>query len=212
MKKVSSLLVAATCLSATAAFADHQFIGSFEDMVAACKNPSQFHNQIKPAKIQISCKDVQYKWAQDTGTMQPLDTSRTMTIQLNSDKYTSNAELAALPIDPQMVGCPAFKQVIDTVETVRDVTCDDLENFQGTAAQFCEQTIGMLVQQNSQAINRTETGRTFNMCLPQAPTQQKGAEQTILPALPVKQSADQSCQAAQDSGKHRHHHLRNLFK
>jgi hypothetical protein len=173
MKKVSGLLLA-TCLTmSTSAFAAQQFIGSFEDMKTACLNPAKFHNQIAPTNIHVACKDVRVAWVPNEGTSQDLDTSRKITVSLNSDKYTTNVESASVPSDAQSVECPSFKQIRRTVETVRDVTCDDLLSFQGTSIDFCAETTDNLMQQNQDAVQTEDTGRVFNMCSVEAPQKQE---------------------------------------
>ncbi len=38
---------------------------SFDKLRVACQNPAKFHNQIAPANIQVTCKDIQEKWVAD---------------------------------------------------------------------------------------------------------------------------------------------------
>src|SRR4051812_6420986 len=126
MKKTLSILVP-TCLSlSTLAFAGPQNIGGFEEMRTACKNPPKFHKQIAPARLEVACRDVQLKWYPNNGTSKSLDTSRDISVRVQSDKYVTSEERAMLPTNPQTVECPAFKQVRETVEVVRPVTCDQL--------------------------------------------------------------------------------------
>src|SRR4051794_36094269 len=99
MNKVASVVVAA-CLSASSvAMAGHQFVGSFDDIRAACQNPTQFQNQIAPKNVQVSCKDVRTHWIPDTAAQHGLETSRNITLQVNSDKYTSNSEMSPIPTE-----------------------------------------------------------------------------------------------------------------
>jgi hypothetical protein len=196
MKKLSSVVIA-TCFSVSSiAFAGQQSVASFDDMKAACLNPAKFHNQIAPTNIQVSCRDVKMRWLPDAGTSQNLDTFRNITVQVNSDKYTSNAEMSAIPTDPQMVGCPAYKQVLETVETVRSVTCEELLAFNGTAAEFCASAVDSLIAQNPAAINVQDTGKVFNMCAVESPAQQQ--QQLPIQQAPKKQEQEQK-------GKKKHH-------
>lgn len=174
MKRIYQSVVAVCFLSSLTALAATQTI-TFEDMKAACQNPARFHNQIAPSNIQISCKDVQLKWVPDTGTGQSLDNSRQITTSLISDKYTTDSFTAAIQMDAQTVVCPSYKQISETVNTVRSVSCDDMIAFKGGATEFCTATVNSLRAANPEAVNVQATGLTLNLC--NADTQQQGGKQ-----------------------------------
>jgi hypothetical protein len=207
MKNVAKLIVMTGLFASSAAMAGnaHQFVGSFDDIRGACQNPKQFHNQIAPTNLQVTCKDVQTRWTIDESTLHALDTSRQVTVQVNSDKYTSASETAMVASEAQAVGCPAYKEVIQTVETVRAVTCDELLAFQGTATDFCLDAVSALVDQNPEAINVQATGKVFNMCPSvEAPTQ-KQAQQSVLQSSSSSSSSSQSSPAQMMQKQKKHH-------
>ena len=137
---------------------------SFEDLKSACLNPSSFHNQTAPANIQISCKDVQYKWiSADAGTYS-LPTSRDMTAMVSSDKYDVDSSTSPVVITPDSAACPRFKQIAETVDTVRAITCDQIVAFSGTGAQFCADSVNTMRSTNPDSIQKAETGQTFDLC------------------------------------------------
>jgi hypothetical protein len=196
MRRVA-FVVFATCISASSSFAGQQFVGSFEDIRAACKNPKQFHNQIAPTNIQVSCKDVRTRWVPDAGTAHSLETSHHVTLQVNSDKYTSNSECSNVASEAQTVGCPAYKQVIDTIETVRSVTCEEILAFPGTGVEFCLNAVESLLRDNPDAVTVQATGATFTMCPPAAPAQEQSKAPQAQNAGPSKMNQGSYTQADQ---------------
>ncbi len=62
------------------------------------------------------------------------------------------------------MACPQFKEVVEMVETVRALTCDELIAFTGSAADFCVSTIDSLKAANSGAVDSKPTGKTLSSC------------------------------------------------
>lgn len=137
---------------------------SFDDLRSACQNPAKFHNQIAPTNIQISCNDLQYKWVSDSEGALSMPTARYITTTLTSDKYAVDTTTAGRPSDAQTAACPRFKQVAETVESVRSVSCDELVAFNGTVADFCSNSVNALRAANFEAVRSQDTGRTINLC------------------------------------------------
>ena len=137
---------------------------TFEDLKVACTNPARFHNQIAPTNIQVTCKDVQYKWVPDVDGSVSMTTSRLVTASVYADKYAAPPLTATLPSVPQVAACGQFKEVAETVETVRAVTCDELVAFNGTAADFCAGAVNSLRAANAESITVVPTGHTVSLC------------------------------------------------
>ncbi|MBX9769594.1 MAG: hypothetical protein K2X47_20120, partial [Bdellovibrionales bacterium] len=131
---------------------------------SACLNPSKFHNQIAPTNIQISCRDTLSKWVPDADGAMTMNTGRQVVVSVMSDKYTSNAESGTLPMKEQVATCPKFKQVLETVETVRAVSCEDLAAFSGPAVDFCANAVNMMKSANPEVIKSQETGEVVDFC------------------------------------------------
>ncbi len=212
MKKISHSLFMTVLALSSVASANTQNIGTFSAMRDACNSPAKYHNQIAPTNIQVSCKDVRTRWIPDTGTSHSLDNSRQISVQVNSDKYTSNAEIQGIASDAQLVSCPALKQVVETVETVRAATCEDMLRFEGTAAEFCAAVVTSMLEQNPDAVSVRETGRIFNMCPAaseaspaQQQVQQQAPQQAQQPAAQQAQQAHQQAQPAQQHATTGHH-------
>lgn len=137
---------------------------SFAQIQQACQNPAKFHNQVAPTNINVSCRDQQTKWVPvDSGAVS-MQNARQVYVTVMSDKYTSNMESKDLTAEVQMAACPKFKQTVETIETVRSVTCDELTSFQGTSIDFCADTVGSMRQQNPAAIVTQDTGKVFELC------------------------------------------------
>lgn len=147
---------------------------SFEDIRAACLNPARFHNQIAPTNIQISCKDVQSKWVPDAEGSLKMGCARQVTASVISDKYSARPVTGAVRAADQSASCPRFKQVIEAVESVRAVTCDELVAFTGSSVEFCTDVINSLRASNPDAVATTASGRTIDLCGAQADAGQRG--------------------------------------
>jgi len=139
---------------------------TFEDLRAACLNPSQFHNQVAPSNIQISCNDVQFKWISDDVGALSMANGRYIKASLVSDKYTVDTVGATVDISPQVVACPNYRQVSETLETVRSISCDEIVAFVGSATDFCVGAINSMKAINPESIVVLDTGETLSLCGP----------------------------------------------
>lgn len=137
---------------------------SFDDIRLACQNPAKFHNQVAPANIQISCQDVQYKWVADKDGALSMPTQRLMTSSVTSDKYTVDTSTSPLQSAQQVASCPRFKQITETVETVRAASCDELIAFTGNIADFCASSVNSLKAANPKSVTVADTGKYIDFC------------------------------------------------
>jgi hypothetical protein len=137
---------------------------SFADIKEACQNPAKFHNQMAPTDIQISCRDVQLKWVPDTDGAVSMQTGHTVTASVISDKYSVSPMTAQVASSAQTVGCGRFKQVSESIDTVRGVTCAEIIAFNGGAIDFCAAAAASLKQANGKAVQVEDTGHTVNLC------------------------------------------------
>jgi hypothetical protein len=174
MKTLSLTFFAVYCL-ASAVFAASPSQGqssqeatltvmSFDDVRAACLNPSRFHNQTAPTNIQISCKDLQTKWIPDADGSLKMGCGRHITASLISDKYTTQSISGLVPMAQQVAACPRFKEVTETIEAVRAVSCQELIEFTGNAIEFCAGAINSLKSVNPKAISVQDSGRIVDLC------------------------------------------------
>jgi hypothetical protein len=165
MKKNAAIVFTTLFLAVTAASADTETRAmSFDDIRTACLNPAKFHNQVAPSNIKVSCRDIQAKWIPDTEGAVKMNTGRQVLVSVQSDKYTSGVEQGTLPTTAQVASCPKYKQVLETVETIRAVSCEDLVAFNGPAIEFCAGTVNSLKAANPAAATIQETGEFMDLC------------------------------------------------
>ncbi len=137
---------------------------NFDDMKATCQNPAKFHNQIAPTNIQLSCKDLIYKWVPDQVGSYTLPTSRLVTASLISDKFSVSPLTAAVASEVQVAQCAQYKQVAESVETVRSMSCADVISYTGTSIDFCKVALDSLRIANRNVVSSQETGKTVSLC------------------------------------------------
>jgi hypothetical protein len=159
---IGSLLISGVAM-ATAPAPATQTLG-FDDLKAACQNPAAYHNQIAPSNIQVSCVDVQTKWVADTGSSITQPNTREVTASVTSDKYSVNAVITPIVMPNQTIACDQFKEISETINTVRAVTCADLIAFTGESSDFCAQSSDSMRVANPSAVVTVDTGRTLSLC------------------------------------------------
>ena len=137
---------------------------SFSELKEACVNPAKFHNQIAPTNIQISCQNLSYKWLPDAEGLLPMPSTRTVKSSVSSDKYTVGTVTAPLASPAQDMNCPRFKQVTNKVETVVNVTCEEILAFQGELTDYCTGALDRLIGANPAAIIQEDTGMSLDTC------------------------------------------------
>ncbi len=137
---------------------------SFDDMKSTCQNPAKFHNQVAPANIQLSCKDMIYRWVPDQVGNYTLPTSRLVTASLISDKFSVSPLTATVASEVQVAQCAQYKQVAESVETVRSMSCADVISYTGTSIDFCKSAIDSLRVANANVISSLETGKKISLC------------------------------------------------
>lgn len=136
----------------------------FDDIKIACQNPSRFQNQVAPSSIQVTCHDVQYRWVPESDGALDLATSREITTSVVSDKYEVAPLSAMVPTASQTMACPQYKLVSEVVDSVRAVSCDELIAFNGTATDFCSESVNGTRAANANAIVITDTGKKLSLC------------------------------------------------
>jgi len=163
---MKNLLLALTLSFTGTAFANDAHFASakFEEMKAACQSPVKFHNQIAPTNIQVSCRDLVYRWVPDVQGSYSLATTRQVTASLISDKFTVTPLTVAVQAAPEVAQCGQFKQVAETVESVQAMSCADIIAYTGTATDYCTAAIDSLRLANASVVNSQDTGKTFSLC------------------------------------------------
>lgn len=175
MKTSLFALIAMSVVASGSANAGTQTL-TFADFKSACTNPSQFHNQVAPTNIQITCRDVHTRWVSDQQAAIALPATRDVTTSLASDKYIVNAATVPMVQEPASLSCTTFKEILETVETSRSLTCDEVLAFKGSPTELCISTIATLISGNKEAVNIVDTGKKLNPCGPQGTTAQPQQE------------------------------------
>jgi hypothetical protein len=137
---------------------------SFDEIKTACKNPAAFHSQVAPTNIQLSCKDAQFKWVASVDGSLEMARERSITTALVSDKYEVEAATYKVQVPTQKVGCTRFKQVLDTLETVRTLSCEEIVAIPGTSEEFCTSTLDTLILANPAGVVSKDTGKIMDLC------------------------------------------------
>jgi hypothetical protein len=128
---------------------------SLDSVRQACENPASIHNQVAPSNMQITCREVKYAWQPIVGQSIDLPTANYITASLQSDKINTNAVTVAQQAPVQTVTCPAYQQTMETVETVRPVTCEEIALDKRSSTEFCADAISTLRAANPAAVRTT---------------------------------------------------------
>jgi hypothetical protein len=137
---------------------------NFDDLKVACQNPARFHNQNAPKNIEISCQDSLSKYVPAAPGSVTLPVSRTVTTAMASDKYSMSATAADVKMPETIAACPKFTKIIENLSLTRQVSCEELLKFEGTATEFCLNQITELRAANPDAISVTATESVISLC------------------------------------------------
>jgi hypothetical protein len=165
--KTASIVLGALVLCASAHATQRL---SYDQVKEACRNPGNFHNQIQPANMEITCSDVQTRWIPVSQGEYTLPRMRKVTMTMTSDKYDVPGSARDVATPQQGGECPRFKEVIEKIQTTRSTTCDEILGFNGTEIQYCTGVLDELRNSNPGAITIIDSGRNVNLCSPQLPT------------------------------------------
>lgn len=159
-------LVLAVAMCASSAFAVSNQNLSFDQLKLACKEPGRFQNQMKPSELKITCSDRVYRWVPAGTAPMTMPSKRTVFFKVSSDKYTvpgSQQEIAAPELQTE---CPMLKQVEETTSISKELTCEQIEAFEGTTADLCVSYIDELRKENASSVEIRETGSVVSFCKP----------------------------------------------
>lgn len=165
-KKMRNLITAfiATTASALVFASEPAKTIGFDEVKAACLNPAQYQNQVAPTNIQVSCKDVQLKWVATTDGSVSLQTAHAVTTSVASDKYNVSPVSGVVDSAAQVFACAQFKQVSESLELVRAISCDEMVAYTGSALEFCSAAAATMRANNASAIVIADTGSTISLC------------------------------------------------
>lgn len=168
MKKQVLTLFVICSLSNVFAFAAEQGAGMqnirFEELKEVCSNPSKFHNQTAPASIQVSCGEMKTKWVPNPQTNVSLPTRRQVVTSVISNKYSVSPYAVEVASDPQLVTCGQYKEITESIETIQNLSCDQILSFKGTGEEYCSVALKSMRVENPLAIKGQDTGKTVDFC------------------------------------------------
>lgn len=152
--------------AAGAAFAGQHRTLSFDQLRVACQEPSRFQNQMKPANIKITCSDRIQRWVPAGTSTMTMPSERMVQFQVSSDKYTVPGDRAIVDAPAMQAECPVLKQVEEVTTISKDISCDEIEEYRGTAASLCVVLLDGLRGENPGTVEVRETGRVASFCSP----------------------------------------------
>jgi hypothetical protein len=147
--------------------ASHAFAGTnvgWQDLKAACENPSRFHNQVAPQNIEISCQDTQSRYFPTKSGTVDLDVSRVMTSSVISDKYSVSPKTDSIAMANEVAACPQFRKVEETLTLSRSISCDEILAYVGTSTDFCMGLASELRAANPDSVQVTEKDEYVSLC------------------------------------------------
>ena len=156
----------ALVLAASTAMAGHHEFG-FDDLRQACKDPAKYQNQIKPSSIQISFADKVVRWIPAGNSKLTLPAFRLVNHKVTSDKYTVPSTKVEVPFPPTQDVCPVWKQIEEVTSISKEITCETIEGFTGTATDMCITILDDLKAENPAATIPKETGKVATFCKPE---------------------------------------------
>jgi hypothetical protein len=186
---MKNVLLAFALISAPAFAVDQQSI-NFEQLKEACKNPAQFQNQNKPSSMKLDCKDRILFWMPAANGAAELKNSREVAYRVSSDKYGVPSAKKNIDYPSLAVVCPQFQLFASDAQISKEITCADVENYEGTAIDMCTQHLNDLRRDNSKVIEDgyvAVDGQTRSFCTAKGP-EQKPAPVMPKPPVPSKPS------------------------
>ena len=162
---MKSIIVGLVLATSMAFAADHQTL-NFDNLKAACKDPKRFQNQLKPTSIKIDCADKVVRWIPAGMSQTKMPSKRIVMAGVSSDKYTVPRDSNDVEHTPYTGECPVLKQIEETVAISQEITCEQIENYTGSATALCARFLDGLKNDNPSAIQTKETGKVATFCKP----------------------------------------------
>lgn len=192
---MKNVLLALALISASAQAADQQSI-NFEQLKAACKNPAQFQNQNKPSSMKLDCADHILFWRVVGNGVYTAPATRLIAYRVSSDKYGVPSTKGSVRHPGQDVACPQLQQFASDVAVTEEITCDTIENYEGTAIDKCKSILDDMRKNNAKVIEdeiKPVKDATVSLCSPKAPEPvapmpKPPVQKPTVPAKPSKPS------------------------
>ncbi len=168
----TSLLKALTLTCTIGAFSTFSFAGdlpgagtlSYADFVKSCQNPGSYGQQRPPENIRVACKNVARTWEPIEAGSTMISESRSLSAELFSDKYHVVAENFVIAVPEMNVSCPRLREVIETSNIEKALTCAQVIAETRTLEQVCIDAIDEGIAQNPDLVVATPTGKTYSSC------------------------------------------------
>lgn len=166
MKKLCTSAYIATSFTALMSMSQVYAAGglTYDKFLDSCKNPSSYGAQSPPQNIHLSCQNVQTTWNPIEAGGTALDESRVLSTELFSDKYHVVLQDFAVETPEFNVSCPRFREVVETSQIDKAMTCDQVLAETRDFKEICLDAINEAISENPDLVTVVATGRTFSSC------------------------------------------------
>ncbi len=137
---------------------------SYEDFMKSCRDPGAYGQQRPAENIRIACKNIQTAWQPVEAGSTTLLESRNISSELFSDKYHVALQDFGVTIPELNIACPKFREVLETSQIEKSLTCAQILAETRTLKELCVDTIDEAISQNPDLVVVTPTGKTYNSC------------------------------------------------
>ncbi len=163
--KIISLTTLTFTLAVTA-LSSGAFAGelSYADFVKSCQNPGAYGHQRPPESIKIQCKNVLKGWEPIEAGSTALTESRCLSAEVFSDKSHVALENFTVAVPELNVACPRFRQVVETSQIEKALTCAQVIAETRTLKEICIDAIDEAIAENPDIVTTVPTGAIYNSC------------------------------------------------
>ena len=135
---------------------------SLEQLRTACLN-TDGKSEI-PKNLEISCRDVAYRYVKLEGKPLQIVTSRIVSAGIKSDSLTVEDPSPGIKGIQDLGECPQYTQVKEEVSVTREISCKEVLAHKGSAAEYCTVLLDDVRANDPFAIVSTPTGEAFSPC------------------------------------------------
>jgi hypothetical protein len=132
---------------------------------AKCAELTQ-NSQLKPFKIQVTCRQEIQQWRSAPSAEKPLTNVRTVGGSLRMKNYDVGFVDGAQPITDTAAPCAVvekWKSVVPAVDL--EISCDELTPIENIS-DYCTPIIEQRIQEDPSIVTEASTGEMYNTCAP----------------------------------------------
>jgi len=169
MKSINVLMLCSSMTLAGSAFADSSWDtaerSNLESLKAKCAELSS-NQQLKPLKVQVTCRESGFYWKQaETSAQLQLTGHRELGAAVHMKNFEVPFEGAAVVALTLTATCPIFEKVRYQIAGVDvQLSCEDLNQVESLAA-YCTPIIDERRAADPSVVQEEATSETLNPCL-----------------------------------------------